>query len=106
MSDQDFVAVKDKCLSTVGLTEDELKSNVDTGDFSENVLCFLKCIQQERGFIDETGSIHLEILRNSPHFTALTEDEQNKILQCVEGVAKVETCQDVAPLVECLHNIE
>ncbi|KAH0813258.1 hypothetical protein GEV33_009533 [Tenebrio molitor] len=88
MSDQDFVAVRDKCLSTVGLTEDELKSNVDTSDVSENVLCFLKCIQQERGFIDETGSIHLEILRNSPHFTALTEDEQNKILQCVEGVAK------------------
>ncbi|KAH0819054.1 hypothetical protein GEV33_003737 [Tenebrio molitor] len=104
MADQDFVAVKDKCLTILGLTEDELKFDVDTSDVSENVLCFFKCIQQERGVIDEAGSLHSEKIFSSPHFTALTENEQNEVKKCVEGVDKIETCQDIAPLVECLHN--
>jgi hypothetical protein len=104
MADQDFVAVKDKCLTTLGLTEDELKFDVDTSDVSENVLCFFKCIQQERGVIDEAGSLHSEKIFSSPHFTALTENEQNEVKKCLEGVDKIETCQDIAPLVECLHN--
>ncbi|CAH1380582.1 unnamed protein product, partial [Tenebrio molitor] len=83
MANKDFVAVRDKCLTTLGLTEDDLNLDMETSDVSENVLCLLKCIQQERGYIDEAGSFHSEKVFSSPHFTALTENEQNEVKKCV-----------------------
>jgi hypothetical protein len=104
VSHQEFTAVRrDKCLTTLGMTEDELKFDVDMSDVSENMLCFFKCIQQELGYIDDAGFFHREKIRNLPRFTVLTENEQNELLKCVEGVTKIETCQDVVPVLKCLH---
>nr|AHA33381.1 odorant-binding protein 3 [Batocera horsfieldi] len=87
-----------KCSESVGL-QPKGKPML-TREPSSEEMCFFKCIMEEKGMLDADGNVKPETVDSSQ--LHIPQDKVDDVKQCLKNAGKVEKCEDIAKLVECM----
>ncbi|KAJ8916644.1 hypothetical protein NQ315_000289 [Exocentrus adspersus] len=63
------------------------------------MLCFFKCIMEEKGILDSNGDLHPEAA--STEFFPVEEETKQKVIECAAQAGKVESCEDIGKMLDC-----
>lgn len=102
-SDNGFLEAKAVCLKELDLTEEDVKFDRYDDEIPEHALCFLRCIEKQHGFLDDQYNIVMTHLPEMPIFKHITEDEKNRIINCISEVDSVKECSDMKTVKKCIH---
>nr|WJJ63279.1 odorant binding protein 21 [Pachyrhinus yasumatsui] len=98
--------VYEKCLQKVGSTIEQIKEPLTAlrsssdGPVDKNVLCFIKCIMEDKGLLNSSGEIIINKVKERLA-SRLTESRMDEIVKCLEKIEKVVTCEDMKQILTC-----
>lgn len=69
-------------------------------DLSSEEMCFFKCVLEEKGVLDENGDVDLNMVDYER--LHIPDDKKEDVKQCLRDAGKVQTCDDMGMLIECI----
>jgi hypothetical protein len=91
-------------MNETGATTEILRDHLPTDENpKEEVLCFIKCSFEKLGFIKEDGSVCIKTMQKD-EFPEGTKETREKTYECLKGIPKVTSCQDVIALEKCFDD--
>lgn len=92
------------CVNETGITPEVVKNYKPVEDTaSKELLCFIKCSFEKMGYLKDDGSVCVETMKKE-NFPEGKEENKEKIYECIKGLDKIMTCEDVAALESCFVN--
>ncbi|KAK9892346.1 hypothetical protein WA026_019800 [Henosepilachna vigintioctopunctata] len=80
-----------ECGKKWDISEEEIK-NIEqlTKDPTEKILCFLKCISEKDGTLDEAGNVQIKNIDKIVAMMKLENDDEKSIKECMRKVSQKE----------------
>ena len=91
------------CISEVPSVTPEAVAALTIGDFSNNsnsTQCFVKCFFEKAQFMDNTGKLNLEKMRESLA-TDTSKEEIDAIFKKCSGIQGANSCETAFKIYEC-----